>query len=107
MSPREEYHTVRLPKGWTPARIQRFADSVARLNMATHLAIENAALRRDRRALRKVTHEMVDAALLSLVRSQRKGFVLCPYTVDKALRAAIKAAAKKALKPRKTRRRKA
>lgn len=52
MSPRKEYHTVRLPKGWTPARIQRFADSVARLNMATHLAIENAALRRERRALR-------------------------------------------------------
>ena len=53
MSPGEEFHTVRLPKGWTPARVQRFAECVERLNMAGHLDAEVRALRRERREMRK------------------------------------------------------
>lgn len=53
MSPREEYHTVRLPKGWTPAKIMEFAKVVDLLGRLGRLGIENAALRRERRALRK------------------------------------------------------
>jgi len=97
VSPREEYHTVRLPKGWTPARIQRFADSVARLNMATHLAIENAALRRERRALRKALRSV--QVLLTPVDG-----------ADSFERRRLREArdsVNEALKPRKARRRKA
>ena len=54
VSPGEEFHTVRLPKGWTPARVQRFAECVERLNMAGHLDAEVRALRRERRELRKL-----------------------------------------------------
>ncbi len=89
MSPREEYHTVRLPKGWTPARIMEFAKVVDLLGRLGRLGIENAALRRERRALRKALREAI------------------PFIGYQAHVPAIKAAAEEALKPRKTRRRKA
>lgn len=54
MSPREEFHTVRLPKGWTPAKIMEYAKVVDLLGRNGQLAAEVRALRRERRELRKV-----------------------------------------------------
>ena len=54
MSPGEEFHTVRLPKGWTPAKILRFADAVNAIGQAQRLGDEVRALRRERLELRKV-----------------------------------------------------
>ena len=53
VSPGEEFHTVRLPKGWTPAKILRFADAVNAIGQAQRLGDEVRALRRERREMRK------------------------------------------------------